>query len=311
MQTAVAALALCDTPERLSIVRTYVPIALDHCAELLEEASDVGYDPDRVWAERDPLAEFDIQWERRRLVADCASALLLSGRTLSASQRSQAGRLVRSFASDPMLWGQAAIPSVIVAFLARSTVEPGLAAELDLARTLDALLRMNAPDAAGIGLPQPYYGFADVWALITNQPSATASRIFEDSSAGRVFLARVLMLMVAKRNLKSTCGQLWPEFTRVIHEEPELPEHVFFSAVLTRVGTIKAVQRAPTQIWHDLVNEAVEAGEAHFLEPFGGMEWVPAAYLCLVPYRAWTRVVMWLDDRLGSHWYDRDRRVSY
>lgn len=308
---AVAGLALCDTAERLAIVRAYVPIALEHCADLLEEASDVGYDPDRVWAERDPLAEFDIQWERRRLLADCESALLLSGSAVGAPHRSQAGRLVRSFASDPMPWGQATIPSVIVAFLARSTVDPGLAAELDLARMLGALLRKNAPDAAGYGLPQPYYGFADVWALITDQPGATTSRIFEDSSAGRVFLARALMLMLARRNLKRTCGQLWPNFTQVIHEEPELPEHVFFSAVLTREGTINAVQRAATQIWHDLVNEAVEAGEAHFLEPFGGMEWLLAAYLCLVPYRAWTRVVMWLDDRLGSHWYDRTRRVSY
>ena len=308
---AVAALGLCDTAKRRAMVQAYVPLALDHCADLLDEAADAGYDPELVWAERDPLAEFDIQYERRRLVADCASALILSRAGQPPERRSQAHRLVHAVSADPMPWGQAQIPSTIVAFLARSSMAPGVDAELDLARLLGTLLRKNAPDAPGPGLPQPYYGFADVWALITRQREATTSRIFDDSSAGRVFMARAMMFMLVRRNLKRTCSQLWPDFTRVIHEEPDLPENLFFTAELTREGAIRAIQPAPTQIWHDLVDEAVEAGNAAFLKQFVGMEWLLAAYLCIVPYRAWTRVLLWLDDRLGSHWYDRTRRPNY
>lgn len=308
---AVAALALCDTTRHRSMVQAYAALALEHSADLLDEARQQGYDPDRVWAERDPLTEFDVQWERRRLVADCVSALLLSGVAMPLDRRSQVARLVTRTSAEPMPWGQAQFPSAIAAFWARSQVEPGLAAEMDLARLLKSLLTMNAPDATGHGLPQPYYGFADVWALINGQRHATTSRIFDDSTIGRAFLARALMLMLARRNLKRTSGQLWPSFTRLIHEELDLPERIFFSAELTREGSIHAVQRSSTEIWHDLVDEAVEAGEAPFLMPFEGLEWMLAAYLCLVPYRAWTRVVMWLDDRLCRTWYDKGRRVSY
>ena len=64
--------------------------------------------------------------------------------------------------------------------------------------------------------------------------------------------------------------------------------------------------RLGTGIWHQLVNEGIDAtNDAAFLEGFGEPAWL------IVPCSAWTPVLMWLDARLDSRLYRKDVGPRY
>lgn len=303
----IAALPLADCPERVAMIEGYAPLALEHCEDLLREATAKNFEPDYAWAERDMLGEIDIMWERRRLVADCAAIVLLGKRDLSDDLRRYAVNLVTQVTHQVMLWGQAQIPSLVVAFWARSLVDAGIGKEFDLAATLQAVEEANRAENELTMLPGPYYSWPDVWALHQNKPHMTDSPIFNDTAHGHLHFGRAIMGMLAKRNLKRTCGQLWSNHTRIIHEEPNLPDHVFFSAVLTDEGSMRDIQLR-TGFWAEIVNEAIDGGSAPFLDRFTQLAWLIAAYISIVPYRAWTQVLLWLDRQLGETWYNAGYR---
>jgi hypothetical protein len=300
--TCIAVLPLADTKERLRMIEGYAPLALEHCSDLLAEAKERNFEPNSAWAERDMLGEIDVMWERRRLVADCAAIALLGGRNLSPELRSYVADLVTSVTHHRMLWGQAQIPSLIVAFWARSLFDAGIGKEFDLAAALCAVEQANGGNDDRTMLPGPYYPWPDVYALLQNKPHMTDTPIFNDTAHGHLHFGRAIMGMLAKRNLKRTCRALWADHTRVIHEEPELEDHVFFSAVLADEGSMREVQLR-TGIWADVVNEAIDGGAAPYLDPYASLDWLLAAYVSLVPYRAWTRVLLWLDRQFGVTWY--------
>ena len=58
-----------------------------------------------------------------------------------------------------------------------------------------------------------------------------------------------------------------------------------------------------TGVWADVVNEAIDGGAAPFLDRHASLAWLLAAYISLVPYRAWTRVLLWLDRQFAETWY--------
>ncbi len=305
---AIAAMQLADNDKRLAMLENYASLALEHCTDLLAEAKAKNFSPNRVWSERDVLGEYDVMWERRRLVADCAAIALIGRAEMSAELRGYAAELVAIVTNHVMLWRQAQIPSLIAAFWARGRVEAGIAREFDLAATLRRFQELNGGQDDTAGLPQPYYGWPDAWAYFRNLPHMTDSGIFEDSAHGHLFFGRAMMFMLAKRNMKRTCGELWPGFTRPIHEEPQLPADSFFSAVHTDDGAMHQIQLR-TGLWADLVNEGINAASAAaFLDRFASLAWLVAAYVSLVPYRGWTPVLMWLDARLDRSWYNEGER---
>lgn len=167
----IAALPIADTRERLEMIEGYAPLALEHCADLLREAEAKNFEPDRSWAEQDMLGEIDVMWERRRLVADCAAIVMLGKRDLSVELRSYAIDLITSVTHQVMLWRQAQIPSLVVAFWARSLVDAGIGKEFDLAATLRAVEDANGGDDERTMLPGPYYpGLAPEQAALDRQP---------------------------------------------------------------------------------------------------------------------------------------------
>jgi hypothetical protein len=246
--SCIAALPLVDTKKRLRMIEGYARLALEHCSELLAEAKEKNFEANRVWTEGDILGEIDVMWERRRLVADCAAVAMLGGHDLSPELRSYATDLVTCVTHQLMLWGQAQIPSLIVAFWARSLVDAGIGKEFDLAGILHSAEQANGGDDSRTMLPGPYYQWPDVWALHNNKPHMTDTPIFNDTAQGHLHFGRAIMGILAKRNLKRTCSALWANHTRVIHEEPELSDDVFFSAILSDKGSMRDVQLPSTKL---------------------------------------------------------------
>jgi hypothetical protein len=154
-------------------------------------------------------------------------------------------------------------------------------------------------------LASPYYGFADCWAYSKQLRFFADDSIFSDSFKRRIWFARAILFMLAKRNYKQTCKSLWPTFSLVVHEEPSLPSVAFFDSLPSRSGEMRTYTFHRKE-WTDLVGEAVDDSEGAFLERYAALAWLFAAYVAIVPYRAWTGVLMWLDSKLNVTWYSRD-----
>lgn len=305
---AVHALRFADQPTRLEIVRGYAGLTLEHCRDLLAEARDKHYEPDRIWG--NVLDEFDYLWERSRLVADCAATLLLSGEPLDAVDQASASDLVRKTYFNAKIWGLAAVPSLIVRYWAVCRVDAHRRIEQQFEGALRGILECALSKSGRLPLHGPYYGFEDVWAFSAKVPFVGDDTILEDSFERRLWFALPMLHIMAKRNEKQACKRVWHDFSRSTHEEANLPSDRFYDARLVQgVGkiTLKTFHRKE---WTTLVAEAVDESQASFLNPFESLAWLIAAYVAIVPYRAWNGVLAWLDHRLNNTWYRPGRVVS-
>lgn len=294
----VHALRFCDTPKRFETARQYAELALQHACDLISEAQSSGFAADEVWAERSPLDEWDVMWERGRLTALCAATLAFRpDDDTPKSLATYSDMLVATSVRQPMLWGFGAIPAHLVlwwAYERRGGVETDQSMGLTLASLLQAAKRLNGREP----IPGPYYDFTDVWAWRNRVPNVADNAIFEVNFERRVWFGRALLQVLARRGAKGICQEVWPYYADVVHEEPLSPSDRFFDPGLVRgVGSV-STQLCETKTWDSLVADSEAFGGADFLAPFTDLAWVVAAYVAIVPYRAWTDVAMWLDHTL-------------
>lgn len=291
----VHALRFSDTPKRLAAAHQYADLALEHARDLLLEAQAAGFAADEVWSEFCPLDEIDVMSERGRLVALCAAILALRpDDDTPAEAAAYRDTLVSTSIQQPMLWGYGAVPSYLVRWLAYERrggeKSPQLLAQV-LLELLKSAKRLNSLEP----LPGPYYDFTDAWAWLHDVANVADKAIFEDNFERRVWFARSLLQILARRGAKAECQAIWPFYADLVHEEPALPADRFFDPILVQEAGGVATQLFEQKTWASLVEDADALGSAAFLEPFANLAWLIAAYVAVVPYRAWTDVVMWLD----------------
>jgi hypothetical protein len=297
-------LPLTKTKKSKTYLSAYEAVILRHAVDLLEDARNHGYDPDYVWGQRDLFSEIDMMSERRRLLADCAAAIIISGAEVESGLLSYSAQLISVSVDKPVLWGFGAVPAFIVRWWALNKLRVGIQSELTLAKTLNAVLRISDRRNSSVrGMPAPYYSFEQCWPWWRDERNIGDDQIFLDSFRSRVWFGRAMLFMLAKRNLKQICKRIWPDFSRQNHEEAELPGHTFFSPIVTQEGSMRTFT-FHGENWNNLVATGVEAGEAAFLEDYTEFSWVIAAYVSIAPHRAWTSVLMWLDTTLNETWYN-------
>jgi hypothetical protein len=299
-----------DNDIRKAILDSYLDSVLEHCADLLREAQQKKLQPGHVWGERDFFGEFDIMTERERLVSDCAATLLLSGRIKDDGLLPYCRDLLASSFGPESIWGHGAVPAAIVRAWAMRKVDASIEPERVLYSLLASLLHAARDrEGARLGLPAPYFDFEACLYLHSGGVVGRETEIGKDSMWGRAWYTRALFFMLAKRNMKRTCKRTWPEFAKVMHEEPDYPASDFFDATLSREGRTATHQFIRAD-WAELVRLAVEKGQQPFLDDHRSHAWLIAAYIALVPYRAWDSVLLWLDTELNQTWYSRDHLPS-
>jgi hypothetical protein len=296
------ALRLARSKKCSQTILRYSHTCLEHCNDLLVEAEQSNYDPDVIWFRKDVISEFDILWERRRLIAICAATLILSGDKVTYN-REYASNLVSRVLARPRIWGFAAVPSVIAIYWATTRIDASIRPDFQLAGTLQSLLNCSLGRIQGADpLASPYYPFEDCWAKVRQMKLPGSNDIHSDSFTRRAWFCRSILFMLAKRNYKQTCKSVWSSFSESIHEEPRLHSDVFLSSILTNEGTTNSYTYH-YKTWNELLAEAVCLEDSKFLDGFEDFDWLIAAYISLVPYRAWSSVIMWLDNRLNMTWY--------
>jgi hypothetical protein len=290
------ALLFCDAPARIDVAARYADLALEHARDLIAEAHASAFAADEVWAEQIPLDEIDFMAERGRLVADCAAILSLSGETAVPDDlRQYAKGLVATTVKTPLMWGFAVVPSSLLRWWAFEQSEDREVSAEYLEVVLGAMLERALRIGGSNPMPGPYYSFLDVWAWNGGVANVADSAIFEDNFERRVWFARSLLQILARRGAKDRCKRLWPLYAQVVHEEAALPAERFFDPQLVRDEGGVHTSLFDSKTWIELTQEAEQAAGAAFLAPFQHMAWLFAAYVAIVPYRGWTDVLMWVD----------------
>jgi len=91
----------------------------------------------------------------------------------------------------------------------------------------------------------------------TPLPQATDEDIFEDSVRGDSTFGHILLLLLARRNLKASCTRPWPAYSRLIRDGPSLPGSAFFSPIYTRDGQMIS-RTVHLGVWHEIIADAVD-----------------------------------------------------
>lgn len=290
--------------KRRVVVNEYGAVALTHAADLLGEAMSSGFEPDTIWTSGDVLSDVDIMWHRRNLVAECAAVLLLADYPPNANfDPSYARKLIIASILEPKLWGEGAVVSLIVRYW--SVYQwGGIAGELRLGSVLNMIMAASQETVPNVSpFASPYYDFTSCWARAAGVPWMADGGIFEESFTDRSWTARTLMFMLAKRNMKQTCKRLWPDFSMLLHEAMDIDPKHFFDCRLAREGKMLSRTYMGAS-WTELLDEANQLERrCGFLGDFEGSPWMIAAYVAIVPYRAWEPVMMWLDRKLCRTWY--------
>lgn len=305
IQVSVFVLPYVDAKHRSALLKQYIVVALDHCRSLLAEARVRGYDPKMIWGERNILAEIDIMGERARFLGEAAAALILGEPDEHSYDRDFARKLVEGSFGPGSLWGHAMIPSAIYRFWSFKRVDATMAPDRILVTILTGLVELQGrrPNQA-MALASPYYGFEEVIYQLSAGSVGQESDVGEDSTQGRTWFAMALLTMLAKRNWKQTCKGLWRRFSRLMHEEWNLPTECFFSCILSKTGSVSSIQIYDST-WSKFIADGIALDQPEFLNGKEVWAWLIAAYLSFTPHRAWTPVLLWLDANLEQTWYSR------
>jgi len=247
-----------DTERRREMIRAYDDVLLGHARDLLSEAEEVNFDPQYTWAAGSPMDEIDVMRERLRLISDAAGALVLSGLPRTTYSHEYAKRLLENSYGPNSIWGQGAVPAAIVRYWAFRKVDATARPDGALMAILRAILAVSG--RGGDGTPPPYYTFEECLFLHSGGLLGKESGVMDDSAKGRAWFALALMYMLAKRNWKQTCQNLWAPFSRLLHEDTEIPARDFFDAKLSESAKAKTIQLY-AETWRKLVTDAVDAGQ--------------------------------------------------
>ena len=290
-------------PKRLAAVMGYATTILGHAADLLSEAQNTGFEADTTWTAGNVLDDVDIMWHRRNLVAECAAILLLAPEGGPNFDVAYARSLAEASIFQPKVWGEGAVPSTLVRYWSIYKWG-GISSELALATILAKLIDASRERLKDVSPPaSPYYNFTECWARLVGAHWMTDGAIFEESFAGRLWSARTMLYMLAKRNLKGECKQLWPAFSDILHESVVMRPDYFFDTTLSDEAELVS-KTYVSSTWEGLLKEAKAVEDkCTYLTNFEALPWVVAAYVAIVPYRAWEPVLMWLDRKLCKTWY--------
>lgn len=300
---AVRVLPLMATGKRSrEVVQHLCESVLDHAEDLIAECVSAGFEPDKVWSDGDFMGEQPIMLERRALIAQAAATLLLSPRRerLDDAVATKAAAIVAESFPNTSFWGEAAIVGQIVLYFALCKLGAPAEVRLPLAETLRTLCEWNGRHSENQPLPSFYYSFEQVWRFNNDIRYTGEDDLFNDSFVGRASTSRALMLLLAAAGEKTICQQLWAPFSHLTHEGAALDSGgFFFSARHQRTGSLRTHDYHGAT-WEGLRAMAAELEKVEFLEPFGELDWLIAAYIAVVPYRGWTEVLLWLNRRFAA-----------
>lgn len=213
----------------------------------------------------DGFSEFVIYRARLTLLAGCLGLLwwfLNEKVEAEAKLRDKLGDFVTANAPKCELWGEGAVPQIVLALLCLTEVDPTSKADTLIDRLLGAVIKRCLGD--GEALWSPYWRADQVLLHSYRELLALSDdELAKEKTKGSSFSASALLQLSARRNLRTTCRSVWASFTKLTHRQ-FVPEKQW-QALLFRCenGDETGTQVLPHGKWDELVSRSYEAPGGH------------------------------------------------
>ncbi len=201
------------------------------------------------------------------------------------------------------LWGEAAIPSILLTIWAVSHFNATLLTDAHLSGLLGAVVSRNKRVCTE-ALPNPYHRLETV----LRHNLATLLQHHDDpleheKTGGTSHFAEAILHLVVRRNLKQTCKFVWPDFTRIGCRYFVPEEQWSFCLLTTERGYEEVRYPEETKSWEDLVAEAREDGGDDVPAPLRDMPGLLALALLVLPHRATGSAIRFLGRQFEDTWH--------
>ncbi len=200
------------------------------------------------------------------------------------------------------LWGEGAVPQIIMLIWYLRSVDPTLKPDYYLCRLLNKIVNISL-NKNGNGLPSPYYSYEEVLRHLMKKVLPYHEDPFRgDSFRNNSYFARSLMNLFVRTNLKHNCKMLWPNYSKVNfkHFKPKTK----WEYCLWRTGRGREItkQVPNTQTWNKLVNEAKNIKCDDIPEALMSNKYLLMLFVILLPYRAIPTVISRLGYEFNDSW---------
>ena len=223
----------------------------DLLGQLCEEASER-----KVLVEGDPYSEFAF-YRPRVLLVSALMAIYWMWSEAETWKRSHHKALVEKLIPESLpskwLWGEGAIPNFLTYIWYRKRIATSSKNDMMVADVLAELLRNKLGDDGGEPLASPYYDAEEVAQHQYQQILGCPDPFEGDGFEGDSYFCESLMMCLVRSNLKQTCQELWPDFTRLGHERV-VPDQAWQFG-LYRTGDVATNETRiypPTVQWSEL-----------------------------------------------------------
>lgn len=190
--------------------------------ELCEELRDRS-----TLAEGDPFSEFAF-YRPRALLIYALMAIYWKWSEAEGWKHPDHKPLIEALIPEqlpPSIWGEAAVPLYITYIWYRKWMIPARELDMRIAQMLHEIMRNKLSEQA-VHLPSPYYDIEDVTRRDYQKDLGVENPFSGDSFAGGSYVCESLLMLLVRAGMKDECKALWPDFTRMTHEQT-IPDHAW------------------------------------------------------------------------------------
>jgi hypothetical protein len=201
------------------------------------------------------------------------------------------------------VWGEAAIPQLLLYYWFLSKNEGNSASEFWLSSMIRSIISEDN-DGFPQGLPSPYFEFETVARhRLSNILNYREDVLRGESWSGRSYYAESLLYLLVRTGRKQVCKSLWPGLTKVAWAsfQPEKPWQYCLSH--TNNGVNKDVQPPFEKHWDVLVEEARSIECSILPLALAENRYLLALFVILFPYRGTPEVIRYLGWQFDPSWF--------
>lgn len=246
--------------------------------------------------EGDPQVDFPFYRPRITLLLGIFSSLALTCKEIPDLPRLV--QFFERFSHKVLLWGEGAVPSLILTYYYLCHNGMSRKAETLLMKILGALLL--PPDQSRVWKASPYYTLPEI---VRHQMTAflgpTNTPLRRESLGHRSFFTRTLFFLLVRTGRKQACRSFWGSFTKVDSADFIPDEPAAFCLWRTNKGKEVHLQHQSKKDWGKLLVEMNEITTDYIPRSFQDDPFLLALFSVLFPYRMTFDVARHLDSKVG------------